>query len=185
MLDFYNELGTAIRGRLQGANTIARVNEPCATSSCTSRSSRTPAIRASPFDGILITPFVRDGDVVRSANLDDLGDGSSTPRRNWGRRCGHLRSSPLIANAQESWLPGSPSALARAHERQPALRRRARSMCAHPGRRTYSATSFAGPWARSGARAGSRARRAAPQRPARGCARVRRSARRRTAARGW
>jgi hypothetical protein len=25
MLDFYNELGAAVRGRLEGANTIARV----------------------------------------------------------------------------------------------------------------------------------------------------------------
>ncbi len=71
MLDFYNELRDAVRGRLAGANTMARINEAlrdifsCFTIEVNS------ANRAGNFDSIVVVPL------VPPPSVDIAGDFSS------------------------------------------------------------------------------------------------------------
>jgi hypothetical protein len=102
MLDFYNELSAAIRGRLEGANTIARINDALRDVFAffmVEDHPRHPGIP--PYDGIIVTPLLRTSDgVVRGApdgfviNPDEQ---ITPPLRKL-----HAPSRQLT-NAQESW----------------------------------------------------------------------------------
>ena len=97
MLDFYNELGAAIRGRLEGANTMSRVND--ALRDVFEVFILEPPPHSLGEEGVQGVPVLQPGAASPwSARVEHATEKDATPPL----RALHAPCPPPV-NAQESW----------------------------------------------------------------------------------